>query len=207
MVFLHIDTKNYKNNNEKLIKQLNNIIDNKKNKVFILYYMEGCGPCNATKPEWAKIKNVLKHLEHDNSIAVVDIDQVLSSKIKGQHQPVGFPTMRFITNNGKTVENYEDSNIDTKDRTIDSFVEWIKSKTNDDNSMKGGQMKYGGKMKYGGQMKYDGQMKYGGKMNKTIKKRRSLKGGKWSRKYKKSINCKRPRGFSQRQYCKYGRKN
>jgi hypothetical protein len=27
---------------------------------------------------------------------------------------------------------------------------------------------------------------------------------KWSRKYKLSINCKRPRGFSQRQYCKYG---
>lgn len=35
--------------------------------------------------------------------------------------------------------------------------------------------------------------------NKKSKKR-------WSLKYKKSINCKRPRGFSQRQYCKYGRK-
>jgi hypothetical protein len=29
---------------------------------------------------------------------------------------------------------------------------------------------------------------------------------KWSRKYKKSINCNRPKGFSQKQYCKYGRK-
>jgi hypothetical protein len=28
----------------------------------------------------------------------------------------------------------------------------------------------------------------------------------WSRKYKKSINCRRPKGFSQKQYCKYGRK-
>jgi hypothetical protein len=26
-------------------------------------------------------------------------------------------------------------------------------------------------------------------------------------KYKKSINCKRPKGFSQKQHCKYGRKN
>jgi hypothetical protein len=26
-------------------------------------------------------------------------------------------------------------------------------------------------------------------------------------KYKKSINCNRPKGFSQKQYCKYGRKN
>ena len=29
---------------------------------------------------------------------------------------------------------------------------------------------------------------------------------KWSNKYKKSINCKKPKGFSQKQYCKYGRK-
>jgi hypothetical protein len=32
------------------------------------------------------------------------------------------------------------------------------------------------------------------------------KSRKWSAKYKKSINCKRPKGFSQRQHCKYGRK-
>lgn len=31
-------------------------------------------------------------------------------------------------------------------------------------------------------------------------------GKKWSLKYKKNINCNRPRGFSQRQYCKYGAK-
>ena len=26
---------------------------------------------------------------------------------------------------------------------------------------------------------------------------------KWTMKYKKSINCNRPKGFSQKQYCKY----
>jgi|TARA_B100000925_G_C21892749_1_gene423569 hypothetical protein len=40
---------------------------------------------------------------------------------------------------------------------------------------------------------------YGGK-RKT--RRRS-----WSRKYKRSINCRKPRGFSQKQYCKHGRKS
>ncbi len=40
------------------------------------------------------------------------------------------------------------------------------------------------------------------KSNRKIKK--STK--KWSKKYKKSINCKKPKGFSQKQYCKYGRK-
>jgi len=41
------------------------------------------------------------------------------------------------------------------------------------------------------------------------KKRMATKkrmGGKWSLKYKKSINCNKPKGFSQKQHCKYGRK-
>jgi hypothetical protein len=42
----------------------------------------------------------------------------------------------------------------------------------------------------------------------TSKSARSkIKGGKWSMHYKKSIDCSAPRGFSQRQYCKYGRRN
>jgi len=45
--------------------------------------------------------------------------------------------------------------------------------------------------------------KWGGKSKKT--RSRSKKGGKWSLKYKRSINCRRPKGFSQRQHCKYGR--
>lgn len=42
---------------------------------------------------------------------------------------------------------------------------------------------------------------------KCVKRCMKHKPRKWSRKYKKSINCKKPKGFSQRQYCKYGRKN
>ena len=42
----------------------------------------------------------------------------------------------------------------------------------------------------------------GGKKRKSKKQ----KGGKWSLKYKRSINCKRPKGFSQKQYCRYTRK-
>ena len=43
----------------------------------------------------------------------------------------------------------------------------------------------------------------------TIKTRKTLKKKphKWSMKYKRSIDCKRPRGFSQKQHCKYGRKS
>lgn len=36
--------------------------------------------------------------------------------------------------------------------------------------------------------------------------RRATKKRKWSLKYKRSINCRHPKGFSQKQHCKYGRK-
>jgi hypothetical protein len=34
----------------------------------------------------------------------------------------GFPTMKYITNKGNQVENYDDG------RTVDSFIKWIESK-------------------------------------------------------------------------------
>ena len=48
-------------------------------------------------------------------------------------------------------------------------------------------------------------------MNKTkkikVKKTKTqTHSRKWSNKYKKSINCNNPKGFSQKQHCKYGRK-
>ena len=43
------------------------------------------------------------------------------------------------------------------------------------------------------------------KKRSNLKKQKTHK-HKWSQKYKKSINCRRPKGFSQKQYCKYGRK-
>jgi hypothetical protein len=182
MVFIHIDKKNCMDGHCDMIKELDTILDNKNIKVFLLIFMEGCGPCNATRPEWSKIKNVLssKFLKNNN-IVVAAIDHELADKLKNlKIKPTGFPTMRFITNGGIISENYEDSNIQNKDRTIDSFVEWIHSKTDKDLKLN----------------------------NKTTRKYnyKKQKGGKWSLKYKKSINCKRPKGFSQKQHCKYGRK-
>ena len=50
----------------------------------------------------------------------------------------------------------------------------------------------------------------GGKRRKSMKniskKTTTKKTRKGSQKYKDSINCKRPKGFSQKQHCKYGRK-
>jgi len=140
MVFLNIDTKNYEEKNsdgKTKIQLLNDIIHDKNSKVFILYYMEGCGPCNATRPEWSKIEPNLKQFKNDNSVCIVDIDQILSSKVNKLRQPNSFPTIRFVTDVGNKGENYEDANIKNKDRTVDSFVDWIKHETKNVNH-KGG---------------------------------------------------------------------
>jgi len=183
MVFLYINQQNYKKDNKNLVEELDKLMSKKDNKIFLLIFMEGCGPCAATRPEWAKLKNVLPDdfLNRDD-IVVASIDHELCEQLTNlKSKPPSFPTMRFITGGGDDVENYEDSKIENKDRTVDSFVEWIKMKSGD---KKGGSKK---------------------RRTKT-RKLRNKKGGKWSAKYKRSINCKRPKGFSQKQHCKYGRK-
>jgi thiol-disulfide isomerase/thioredoxin len=196
MVYLDINKSNYKNKDQvtgkNKVELLDGLMGNKKNKVFILFYMEGCGPCNATRPEWSKIENVLsKDFLNRDDIVIVSMDHELANDLKNlATQPSSFPTMRFMKNAGKTVENYEDSNIENKDRTIDSFIEWIKAKTGEDeitnSSTKGGKRTRRSRM--------------------TRRKSQNKRGGKWSLKYKRSINCRNPRGFSQKQHCKYGRK-
>jgi hypothetical protein len=44
-----------------------------------------------------------------------------------------------------------------------------------------------------------------GNRQRKSRGKRGKRGGAWTAKYKKSINCRRPRGFSQKQYCKYGK--
>ena len=159
-------------NNESEMTEFNNSMKANK-QVFLLIYMEGCGPCNDTLPEWKKIENAFndnKNGKYNNAV-VAEIEKDNLNKLTFiKDEPKGFPSIKYISKNGSLQEDFEDSNIKNKTRTIDSFMEWIDSK-----------------MKKGRYQK-------------------SQKGGKWSRKYKLSINCRRPRGFSQKNYCKYGRK-
>jgi len=196
MVYLEINRKNYSSG---LIDKLNKYLSNKDAKVFILFYMEGCGPCNETRPEWSKLKNVLSNdFLNKEDIVIVSIDKDLYGKlINANKEPRSFPTIRFMTDAGEKIQTYEDSEVSNKDRKIDSFVEWIKLKTGENDitiSEKNGGLRRNKSI----------YMK--NKRTKSARKTRKLIGGKWSSKYKRSINCNTPKGFSQRQYCKYGRK-
>lgn len=158
---------------EKKIKNLNKQVKDGKH-VFLFLFMVGCPPCNMTKEPWS---NIHQHLDEDHlknpNIIVSMVDKNFYPKLHNVgKEPMGFPTLRYIGTGG--VEDYE------KDRTAESFANWIKSKVG---SKRGGATKL-----------------------YAVPPKRRAGGGKWSLKYKRSINCRRPKGFSQRQHCKYGRK-
>jgi thiol-disulfide isomerase/thioredoxin len=195
MVFLHIDKSNYNKAGVNLANDLDKLLGGKTNKVFILFFMEGCGPCNATRPEWNKLENVLaKDFLNRKDIVIASIDHNLTDDMKNVKQkPSSFPTIRYISNSGNTAVDFEDSNIQNKERTLEAFIDWIKLTTGEKNITKSERPK-----------NKTGIKRHTYSAGKT--RRRRQIGGKWSQKYKKSINCRRPKGFSQRQHCKYGRK-
>jgi hypothetical protein len=209
MHILHIDSEEEANKIDKMIEQGND--------VFILVYMEGCGPCNATRPEWGKIESALKdQYKANDALVVIDVNKDYLSSIKNIGDVDGFPTMKYIGDNGKTIELYESSFIKKKDRSANSFINWIESKINSVSSTtptSSTKQVYNRILK---SKKYNKRpyIKTHHKKTRHIKTRynknkrhnKAHKGGKWSRKYKSSINCSKPKGFSQRQYCKYGRK-
>ena len=91
--------------------------------------MDGCGPCNATRPEWAKMSHTLKkQYSGRKDVAIIDVNKNVLPLIKSLGSVNGFPTMKYITDQGKTIESYEDSGVKTKDRSVDSFINWIEGK-------------------------------------------------------------------------------
>lgn len=180
-------------NSEADSQNVDALIENQGNHVFVLVYMEGCGPCNATRPEWEKLENALSsQYAKNDSLYIIDINKDYIGNVKKIGSVDGFPTMKHFHKG--TVDNYEDANIRVKDRSVDSFMQWVESKITN-------VVITGGK-----KSSPENLLKRTLKKRKSIRKSRKQKGGKWSRKYKKSINCKKPKGFSQKQYCS-GRKS
>lgn len=197
MIVLHANSKEEADKINKLVNQGKD--------VFILVYMEGCGPCNATRPEWAKMESTLsQQYANNDKVVIVDLNKDYQDIISEHLGDIdGYPTLKYINKKGKIVESYENSSVKNKDRSVDSFVAWIESKINTMKSTTPTSSSSHVYKRLTQKMRPISETR-----TKTRSKRRysSKKGGKWSQKYKKSINCRRPKGFSQRQYCKYGRK-
>lgn len=168
-----------KSNNN--IEIINKYIEEGKD-VYILIFMHGCGPCNATRPEWDKIKDLLElKYKNNNNIVIVDVNNNYLKDLKYIREVDGFPTLKYISDKGNKVENYEDADIKPKDRSAESFINWIESKIDTNINNKKGGYKY--KSSVYNVFKRLGQ--------KPKKKSRKVKKTRKSRKNRKSRKAKK----------------
>lgn len=126
MIFLHITSKNVDDLRvvQKHIQQGDDL--------FIIVHKTGCPPCMATMPNWEELERILgPKYSKTNNVVVVDINQEvgLEQLVKFMGKIDGFPTIRYIGKNGKKIEEYENSGVKDPNRSTDSFIEWIESKT------------------------------------------------------------------------------
>jgi hypothetical protein len=185
MPVIHIPSKMNKTNMKDNASAINKFLKGGKD-AFVLIYMDGCGPCMSTHPEWKKLETKFAN-QDDIGVFDVEMSNLANIDHEGLKRNIaGYPTMRHI--HGNTTSEYEKCENISHDRTHESFVDWIeKISSAKKSSMRGGRSR--AKISRSGR--------------KTIKRARRTSGGrKWSLKYKRSINCRRPRGFSQRQHCK-----
>jgi hypothetical protein len=124
MEIIHIDANN-KNGVEKIKDKYN-----KGHHIFMLIRRDGCPPCEATKPEWLKIKDS-SSIQNKN-MTIMDVEEQALNELSFMEPPVsiiGYPTMVSVKN--KKIKSYDDSTSGKRDktngkyRTAESFVDWI----------------------------------------------------------------------------------
>ena len=205
MKFLIIGDKSDTLNEEEQmhIQQLREGIQHKK-KVFLFTFMNTCGPCINTKPNWDNTVHQLnkKYSDSDDFLVARVNYKFLDQLGNTGPEPSGYPSMRYISDG---VEEYEDSGLPSSDRSTESFVEWITSKIEkEQHKAKRHPFSKLSNNKSSKKSSKASSRKRSSMILGGTRRRRRFIGGKWSIKYKKSINCRNPKGFSQKQHCKYG---
>jgi thioredoxin-related protein len=147
------------------MKEIDSSINSGKH-MFVLVYMDGCHWCEEVRPKWKQIQSAMRN-SNTNNIVVADVNNVAKDSIDNFNKVSidGYPTMFYIAKNGATtkIEYYDKANIPVKDRSTESFVKWIqsKSKSNKPNS----------------------KTKRGGKSKRRIRKRKTVRRRSRSRRY------------------------
>jgi len=167
MKILHIDGTN------KNMDEFNSYVDKNNYHIFVLFFMDGCGPCEMTRPEWKKIEDILDDkIKNNGDIVIADINQeVLQDPnlkinyLNNKHISInGFPTIHYIFKNGNIVDEFDGQ------RNAESFKQWIVDKTSKSNNNQFGGRGYT-KIKFLGKKK----KQRGSRSKQNYKKTRSTK--------------------------------
>ena len=147
------------------------------NPSFVLLYMDGCGPCSQTHPQWKKME---KKFSGDEAVGIFDIEMSNLDNINNKNLTkdlVGFPTMRYVK--GNHCEDYESCDGITTDRSYNSFLDWIDTKQGNKNVMLmgGGKRKRKSKSKKKSKKKTRKSKKKSNKKSKKKSRKKSNKAG------------------------------
>jgi thiol-disulfide isomerase/thioredoxin len=115
------------------VKQLNGLLKDGSKHVFLLIFMDGCGPCNETRPEWKKISTENK----GENVVIADVNSAVLDKSQISHvgNVSAFPTI-------KSIKNGKGQDYNGLDRTHNSFEKWIQESTQKpSSSIRGGARK------------------------------------------------------------------
>ncbi len=201
---------------------------NKKQHIITKYYSNGCPHCVHMKEDWNKVISTIMNNytpelpSHNLVMANVDVDNGMSSCDK-KYIPDSYdyvPTIAIIVD-GKKVSEFQG------ERTFQNMLNWVVS--NEVSPLKIKKVQDKDQVQHKNQVPTQDQnqkltpivmrlrlntkpnIMNGGSnsnnSNSNNKNQKTQKRKKWSLRYKRSINCRRPRGFSQKQYCKWGRKS
>lgn len=91
-------------------------------KAIVLYYMVGCGACEAMKPEWESFEEELQYNKSGYGSIDVLVARVRSDyldKVECEHDLIGFPTILELKD-GKTVREYNG------ERSKEGFMKFLK---------------------------------------------------------------------------------
>ena len=181
--FLHV-------NNEDTLKKMNSSSKDK----FVKYYMNNCGHCDDLEPIWKLVESRINKEHQHSDIIIVQLNANFMDNANIPNVD-GFPTVSMIKGGKKMDHNGE--------RTEEAIMSFFK-KHNLLTSQSGGKRRRKTKRKRKHKRSKRRSSNTVVPIDGRRKKRKICKNKtrKWSRKYKKSINCRHPKGFSQKQYCK-----
>lgn len=104
--------------------------------VFVLIYMEGCGPCNATRPIWKEFATALQSnpdYQSADDVVVMEVNKDLLGELPELGGADAFPTLRYLSPSAsggeEAKEEFEESGVKKKTRSVDAFTEWVGLKT------------------------------------------------------------------------------
>lgn len=159
------------------VKQFNKLLKDDDKKIMYVVHRPGCPACDAFIPKWDQFKTNMSNKGINNDIVLAKINVSILAAVDLKDKHNINGVPHIMLQNGNVLNEY------TGNRDPEDLEKWL---------LETFYKKIGGK-------------KHKGKSKRKLKKSQTKK--KWSLKYKRSIKCNKPKGFSQKQYCKRKLKN